>query len=83
MEDILTYLNSILIILIFLILILKPFISRLSISIDKTFWEKKPYAIRLMLWVYPRYNCPNSGKTIISFKWRNPDKIIDDMKKAK
>ena len=76
--------NSTLLFIIFFYWFYRVVISRLEISIERTFWEKKPYGLSIMLWDYPRcHEWSNYGKSIFGFNWRNPEKIPDDIKKCK
>lgn len=76
--------NSFLLFIVFFITVSMPLIRRLEFSIDRTFWEKKPYGFHITLWVYPvKSTSSNSGRSIFTFRWRNPDKIPDDIKKCK
>jgi hypothetical protein len=75
--------NTVLVWLIIIFMIIKPYLKRFTIEIDRTFWEKKPYGFHLTKWRYKKGVLPNSGKVFFNFHWRNPDNITDDIKKAK
>ena len=74
--------NTVLVWLIIIFMIIKPYLQRFTIEIDRTFWEKKPYGFHITKWQYKRDICPNNGKGVFHFNWRNPDNIPDDIKKA-
>ena len=73
----LTYFNTALL----LFLIIKPYWNRLSVDVDRTSWEKKPYGFHVMLWEQNKGIVPNSGKSIFSFNWRSSENIKDEISK--
>lgn len=79
--------NSAIIILYFTYRLTDLIRNYITIDIKKTFWEKKPYEISITKWVYHRNNWEaycgngNSGKVIFHFRWRNPDKMSDELSK--
>ena len=73
--------NTVLVWLIIIFMIIKPYLQRFTIEIDRTFWEKKPYGFHITKWQYKRGVFPNNGKGVLHFNWRNPDNILDDIKK--
>jgi hypothetical protein len=74
--------NTIFLGLIVIYIAWKEFFSKITIKINRTFWEKKPYGITIIKWDYPiKESESNSGKGF-PINWRNPDKIKDDIKKA-
>lgn len=75
--------NTISIWLIIIFMIIKPYLQKFTIQINRTFWEKKPYGFHITKWKYKRDIIPNSGRGIFHFNWRNPDNISDDMGKAR
>lgn len=76
--------NTVLIIIVFFYVIIKPLIERITFEINRTFWEKKPYGFHFTLWDYPvKEDGSNSGTSFFGFNWRDPDKIHDDIKKSK
>lgn len=75
------YVNAIITWLVIIFLIFKPVIYRLQFRIERTFWEKKPYGISIMLW--NRSNGCRSGIEIFHFYWKNPKNISDSFKKMK
>ena len=82
-RETLIIINTLLIWLIIIFMIIKPYLQRFTIEIDRTFWEKKPYALHITKWQYKRGVFPNNGKVVFNFNWRNPDNIPDDIKKSK
>lgn len=85
--DYLPIINSAIIIIYFTYRLTDLIRNYITISIRKTFWEKKPYGIDITKWDYRRGNCEaycgNSGKVIFLFNWRNPEKMADDIKKIR
>jgi hypothetical protein len=75
--------NLILIWIILIFLVLKPYLRHFEIKIERTFWGKKPYGISITKWDYPIGSYPNHGIGIFDFNWRNPKKISDDVNKKK
>lgn len=75
--------NSILIWVIIIFMITKPYIEKFTITIDRTFWEKKPYGFHITKWRYRKDTYPNNGECVFHFNWRNPDNISDDINKAR
>lgn len=74
-------LSHLLLWIIVLFLVVKPYLKKFSISIERTFYQEIPYGFSITKWKYERGTLPNSGKGIFSFSWRNPDKIIDKQNK--
>lgn len=81
--EILTIINTVLVWLILIFLVVKPYLQKLTITIDRTFWEKKPYGFHVTKWKYPKGITPNNGRGVIHFRWRNPNNMTDDIAKAK
>jgi hypothetical protein len=79
----LTILNTALLWLIIIFMVIKPYIQKITISVSRTFWEKKPYGFRVTKWQHKRNITPNSGRDIFYFNWRNPKSISDDMWKRR
>ena len=79
----LTIINTILIWVILMLLLVKPYLEKFTITIDRTFWEKKPYGFHITKWKYSKGVTPNSGVNILSFNWRNPDNMKDDFRNVR
>ena len=77
--QVLTIINSIAIAVI-AVYLLRRFISRLELRIERTFWEKKPHGVQVMTWERPRWrqagSNSGSGQT---FNWINPDRLGDSI----
>jgi hypothetical protein len=74
--------NTVLVWLILIFMIIKPYLQKFTIEINRTLWEKKPYGFHITKWEYKKGTSPNNGARLFNFNWRNPDKISDDIKKA-
>ena len=85
--DYLPIINSAIIIIYFTYRLIDLISNYITITIEKTFWEKKPYGINITKWIYHRNGWKayygNSGKVIFHFRWRSPDKISDEMSKRR
>ena len=81
--EILTIINTVLVWLILIILVIKPYLQKFTITIDRTFWEKKPYGFHITKWQYAKGTAPNNGRGVFHFRWRNPKNLTDDIAKAK
>lgn len=51
---------------------------RIKVSVNRTFWEKKPFGITV--WWYNSSHTYGQGKT---FNWKDEDKIKDDINNKK
>jgi len=65
----------------FYILIIKPYLSMISIHLDRTFRNEKIYGLHITKWDKPRNISCNSGVVIFTFNWKNPNKLDDRNKK--
>ena len=84
----LQFINSAIIILFFMYKLIVLIRNHITIDIKKTFWEKKPYEINITKWTYNMNSWKtaqhgNSGIDIFCFRWRNPDKLSDEMSKRR
>ena len=79
----LNIINTIAVWLVIIFLVIKPYLQRFTIQIDRTFWEKKMYGFHITKWQYKKGVVPNSGRGVFHFIWRDPNNIPDDVKKAK
>ena len=75
--------NTLSIWVIIIFMVIKPYLQRFTISINRTFWEKKPYGFYITKWKYKRGISPNSGSSVFWLNWRNYEKMTDDIKKRK
>ena len=79
----LTIINTVLVYFILIFFVTKQNLQKLTITIDRTFWEKKPYGFHITKWQYAKEITPNNGIVVFHFRWRNPNNITDDIAKAK
>lgn len=75
--------NTVLVWLVIIFLVIKPYLQRFTIEIDRTFWEKKPYGFHITKWDYKKGTLPNNGKGVFHFNWKNPNNITDLMENAR
>lgn len=70
--EILIIINTVLVWLMIIFLVIKPYLQKFTIEINRTLREKKPYGFHITKWQYKKGACPNNGKSILHFNWRNP-----------
>jgi hypothetical protein len=76
----LNIINMIVLWLVIIFLVIKPYLQRFTVEINRTFWRKKPYGFHITKWQYKKGTVPNIGKSVFHFNWRNPDNIPDNIK---
>lgn len=85
--DNLSIINSAIIVVYFTYKFINLIRNYITITIDKTFWEKKPYGIYFTKWDYHINGWKacrgNSGKVIFRFQWRDPENLSDEMSKRR
>lgn len=79
--EILTIINSILLCVIIIFLLIKPYLQKFTITINRTFWEKKSYGFHITKWQYNKDITPNNGKVVFNFNWKKPKYLSDDIEK--
>ena len=79
--EILTIINSILLCVIIIFLLIKPYLQKFTITINRTFWEKKSYGFHITKWQYNKDITSNNGKVVFNFNWKKPKYLSDDIEK--